>query len=200
MAYDEERERRSRVVVDTPSERREFVESHSVRDPDRSSISAGMVGVLVVVAIALITMLVLFWMSNQSHLDQNANLAAQQQQPTVVQQPAAQQPPVIIQQPAPATQPAPIVVNPPAGGTTASAPSTSSSANDDMNIQTAIDKRLTDDPTLSSLGVTATVMNGKVTLLGTVKTEALKTQVEQTVRKVKGVRDVDNQITVMSEE
>ena len=200
MAYDDESARQSRVVVDTPTERREFVESHSVRDPDRGSISAGTVGVLVVVAIALITMLVLFWMSNQNRADQNANLAAQQQPPTtVVQQPAAQQPPVIVQQPAPVTQPAPIIVNPPAGGAVASEPSSNAGMNDDMKVQAAIDKRLTDDPALSTLGVTATVISGKVTLLGTVKTEALKAQVEQAVRRIKGVRDLDNQITVMSE-
>ena len=54
MAYDEEEARRSRVVVETPNERREVVHSQSVRD--NSGISAGMVGVLAVVAIALITM------------------------------------------------------------------------------------------------------------------------------------------------
>src|SRR5687768_12113138 len=113
MAYDEEQARKSRVVVETPSERREVVHSQSVRTPDNSGISAGMVGVLVVVAIALITMLVLFWLSSQPTTD-NANLTAQQPATTVVQQPApVQQPPVIIQQPAPATQPAPIVVTPP---------------------------------------------------------------------------------------
>src|ERR1044072_5277330 len=117
MAYDEEQARRNRVVVETPNERREVVSSQTVRTPDNSGISAGMVGVLVVVAIALITMLVLFWMSSQPTTD-NANLAAQQPT-TVVQQPApAQQPPVIIQQPAPVTtQPAPIIVTPPAGST-----------------------------------------------------------------------------------
>lgn len=197
MAYDEERERKSRVVVDTPTERREFVESHSVRDPDRSSMSAGMVGVLVVVAIALITMLVLFWMSNQNNMDQNANMVAQQPPTTVVQQPAAQ-PPVVIQQPAPVTQPAPIIVTPPAGGSVASEQS-APNPNDDMTVQAAIDKNLSDDPTFSSLGITSTVINGKVTLLGTVKSEALKTQIERMVRKIKGVKDVDNQITVMSE-
>src|SRR5215207_1013117 len=117
MAYDEEQARKSRVVVETPNERREVVHSQSVRD--NNGISAGMVGVLVVVAIALITMLVLFWLSSQP--TENANLTAQQPPPTVVQQPApVQQPPVIIQQPAPATQPAPIVVTPPAasGGAT----------------------------------------------------------------------------------
>jgi BON domain-containing protein len=195
MAYDEEQARRSRVVVETPNERREVVHSQSVRD--NSGISAGMVGVLVVVAIALITMLVLFWISSQPATD-NANLAAQQPPTTVVQQPApVQQPPVIIQQPAPATQPAPIVVTPPAGGTTASTVP-AESVNIDSTIQTAVDKKLADDPEISPLGITATVLNGKVMLLGTVKTEELKTRIERTVRQVKGVKEVDNQISVIA--
>ncbi len=194
MAYDEEQAKRSRVVVETPNERREVVHTQSVRD--NSGISAGMVGVLVVVAIALITMLVLFWMSSQPTTD-NANLAAQQPT-TVVQQPApVQQPPVIVQQPAPVTtQPAPIIVTPPAGGTTA--PSTSTeSLNMDSTIQAAVDKKLSDDPDLSTLGITASVVNGKVMLIGTVKTEALKAQIEKTVKQVKGVKAVDNQISVI---
>jgi hypothetical protein len=197
MAYDEEQARRSRVVVETPNERREVVHTQSVRD--NSGISAGMVGVLVVVAIALITMLVLFWISSQPATD-NANVAATQPpQTTVVQQPApVQQPPVIIQQPAPATQPAPIVVTPPAGGTTASSVP-AESVNMDSTIQSAIDKRMADDPELSTLGITASVIDGKVTLIGTVKTEALKTQVEKLVKQVKGVKSVDNQISVIAE-
>jgi len=191
MAYDEEQARRSRVVVETPNERREVVHTQSVRD--NNGISAGMVGVLVVVAIALITMLVLFWMSSQP--TDNANLAAQQPT-TVVQQPApVQQPPVIVQQPAPVTtQPAPIIVTPPAGGTTAPA---TDSVNMDSTIQAAVDKKLSDDPDLSQLGITASVVNGKVMLIGTVKTEALKTQIERTVKQVKGVKAVDNQISVI---
>jgi len=197
MAYEEQEARHSRVVVDTPTERREVASSQSVHTPDRSGISAGMVGVLVVVAIALVTILVLFWMSSQPTSDQNTNLAAAQQQPpTVVQQAPAQQPPVIIQQPAPVTQPAPIVITPPAGGSTAPA---TTAANDDATIQINIDKQLTDDPAFSNLGITASVMNGKVTLLGTVKSDALKSQVEKMVRRIKGVKDVDNQITVVAE-
>jgi len=194
MAFDEEAAKRSRVVVETPTERREVVHSQSVRD--NSGISAGMVGVLVVVAIALITMLVLFWISSQPATD-NANIAATQPPPTtVVQQPApVQQPPVIIQQPAPATQPAPIVVTPPAGGTTAP----TESVNMDSTIQTAIDKKISDDPEISTLGITASVIDGKVMLLGTVKTGALKTQVERLVKSVKGVKSVDNQISVIAE-
>jgi hypothetical protein len=194
MAYDEEQARRSRVVVETPNERREVV-TQSVRTPDSSGISAGMVGVLVVVAIALITMLVLFWMSSQPATD-NANMTAQQPPTTVVQQPApVQQPPVIIQQPAPATQPAPIIVTPPAGGTT----STTESVNMDSTIQAAVDKKISDDTEVSQLGITASVVNGKVMLLGMVKTEALKTQIERLVKQVKGVKAVDNQITVTGE-
>ena len=64
--------------------------------------------------------------------------------------------------------------------------------------QAAIDKKLTDDAELSTLGITATVLNGKVTLVGTVKTEALKTQVEKVVKHVKGVKEVDNQIIVLA--
>jgi cytoskeletal protein RodZ len=197
MAYDEEQARRSRVVVETPNERREVVSSQSVRTPDNSGISAGMVGVLVVVAIALITMLVLFWLSSQPTTD--PNLTAQQPPTTVVQQPApVQQPPVIIQQqPAPATQPAPIVVTPPvpSGGSTVPA---ETAVNIDSTIQTVVDKKISDDPEISTLGITATVLNGKVMLVGTVKTEELKTRIERMVKQIKGVKEVDNQITVLA--
>ncbi len=194
MAYDEDQSRRSCLVTETPTSRREVVQTETARTPERNGISAGMVGVLVVVAIALITILVLFYLGSRPSTDANANLAAQQQQQppqtTIVQQPAAQQPPVVIQQPAPATQPAPIGVAPPAGGTT------EATANDDSAIQSRIDKQLNEDPTLAKLGITATVLNGKVTLMGTVRTEALKTQVERVVRRLKGVKQVDNQITI----
>lgn len=195
MAYDEEQARRSRVVVETPTERREVVHSQSVRTPDDRGISAGMLGVLVVVAIALITMLVLFWMSSQPTTTEEtaATLPAQQQQqPTVIQQPAPAQAPVIIQQPAPATQPAPIIVTQPAGGTTGS----TESVNMDSTIQAAIDKRLADDPAFATLGITTSVIDGKVMLVGTVKTEALKAGIASAVRQIKGVREVDNQIIV----
>ena len=190
MSYDEEQARRSRVVVETPNERREVVHSQSVRD--NNGISAGMVGVLVVVAIALITMLVLFWMSREPTTDTAVTAT---QPPTIIEQPApAQQPPVIIQQPAPVTtQPAPIIVSPPAGGATMP----TESVNMDSTVQAAIDKRLADDPEFSTLGITVSVIDGKAMLLGTVKTEEAKARIERAVKQIKGVKAVDNQITVI---
>ncbi len=198
MAYDDEQSRKSRVVVDTPTSRREVTQTESVRG-DRGGISGATVGVIVVVAIALITIVVLFLMNGQQS-NANDNLAAQQAQqpPVVVQQPAQQQPPVIIQQPAPAANQPPIVINQPAtGGGSAPASAPVNSSNDGA-VQMAIDKKIADDPTLSALGVTTTVLDGKVTLTGTVKSEALKSQFDRMVRGVKGVKQVDNQIVVMA--
>ena len=192
MSYDEQEARRSRVVVETPTTRREVTHTEAVRG-DRDGVSGATVGVIVVVAIALVTILILFLMSGQSDMA-NDNLALQQQpaQPstTIVQQPAAQQPPVIIQQAPPTTQQAPIIVTQPAptGGST--------SGTDDSTIQSEVDKRILDDPNLSTLGVTVSVIGGKATLMGTVKSESIKAQFERLVRSVKGVKEIDNQITV----
>ena len=194
MSYDEQEARKSRVVVETPTTRREVTHTEAVRG-DRDGVSGATVGVIVVVAIALVTILILFLMSGQSGVA-NDNLALQQQpaQPstTIVQQPAAQQPPVIIQQAPPATQQAPIIVTQPAGGSTSAPPS----GPDDSTIQAEIDKRILDDPNLSTLGVTVSVISGKATLIGTVKSETVKAQFERLVRAVKGVKDIDNQIIV----
>lgn len=194
MAYDDEQARRSRVVVETPTARREVTHTESVRG-DRGGISGATVGVIVVVAIALITIVVLFLMNGPTDTA-NSNLAetqpATQQAPVIVQQPAPQQqPPVIIQQPAPVGQAPVIIQQAPSGGSSAPAVS------QDGSIQAAIDKKLADDPNLSSLGIIATVLDGKVTITGTVKSEAQKSQVERAIRAISGVRQVDNQIVAM---
>jgi hypothetical protein len=194
MAYDDEQAKRSRVVVETPTSRREVTHTEAVRN-DRGGISGATVGVIVVVAIALITIVVLFLMNGQSTDTANANLSEQPaaQQPVIVQQPASQQqPPVIIQQPAPVGQQPPVIINQPApsGGS-------ATSGSQDGTIQAAIDKKIADDPTFSTLSITATVFDGKVTLTGTVKSEQLKTQIERMIRNISGVKQVDNQIVAM---
>ena len=193
MPYEEQESRRSKVVVETPTSRREVTQTDAVRGPDRGGISGATVGVIAVGAIALVTIIVLLLMNNQANEDINANLAAQaaQQPPqTIVQQPAPQQqPPVIIQQPAPAQ--APIIITQPA----ATGGSTSSGSNDSA-IEMEIDRRINIDPTYSTLGLTVTVIDGKATVMGTVKSDSLKSQVEKMIRSVKGVKDIDNQLTV----
>jgi hypothetical protein len=190
MADEERQAEHSRVVVETPTARREEVHSEAVHYPERSGVSGAALAAIVVGVIALAAIIILFVM-NQQQNSVNDNAAAQQQPPqTIVQQPA-QQPPVIVQQPAPVIingQPAPAT----SGGATSSAPT----GPDDSTIQAAVDKKLSDDPNLSVLGITATVLNGKVTLMGSVHSQAEKNQVERAVRNVKGVKLVDNQISV----
>ena len=195
MAYEEQQARRSRVVVETPSARREVTQTESVRNPEGSGMSGAAVGAIVVLAVALVTLLVLFLMSGQP--TDNANVATETPPTTIVQQPAAQQPPVIIQQAPPAPQ-APIIVTQPApsGGSVGGA---ASSASADLAAQAEIDKKIADDPTLATLGVTIVVLNGKATIMGTVGSDALKMQIERLVRDAKGVREIDNQITVGQE-
>ena len=179
-----------RIVVDTPTTHREVERTEAVHShPDRSGISGAALAAIVVGVIALATLIILFVMNQQQTANDNV---ATQQQPTttIVQQPAAQQPPVIIEQQAPATQPPVIINNPAAGG---SAPAT---GNSDAVVQLAIDKRLKEDATFSSLGITAIVLDGKVTLTGIVQNQALKDQVERAIKNIKGVRVVDNQISV----
>jgi BON domain-containing protein len=192
MAYEEQQSKRSRVVVETPSAHREVVESHVARIPERGGVSGGTVGVIVVLAVALVTILVLLLLSGRSIDNSNVDVASQSApvpQTTIVQQPAPQQP-VIIQQPAPVTQPAPVIVNPAGGNTTPP-------VNNDAAIQADVEKTLSDDTTLGSLGITVSVLDGKATLIGAVKNESLKADVERLVRRVRGVKSIDNQISVL---
>jgi len=195
MAYEERQAEHSRVVVETPTARREEVHSEAVHYPERSGVSGAALAAIVVGVIALAAIIILFVM-NQQQNNLNDNAAAQQPPQTIVQQPA-QQPPVIVQQPAPATQPAPVIINgQPAPATSGGATSSAPTGPDDSTVQAAVDKKLSDDPSLSALGITATVLNGKVTLMGSVHSQAEKNQVERAVHNVKGVKSVDNQISV----
>lgn len=194
MAYQDEHGERRRIVVETPNERREVIQSEQVRHPQSSGVSGATLAAVVIAVIALAAVMILFVLNRQETMNNNAT--AQQPTQTIIQQPAQQpvqqQPPIVVQQPAPATQPAPVIVNnpPPGGG------STSGRVSDDSTIQTAIDKKMSDDPSLAALGITAVVLSGKVTLAGVVKTESQKAQVERAVRNVKGVKSIDNQISV----
>jgi hypothetical protein len=204
MSYDEEQHKRSRVVIETPTARREVVQTVTARAPERRGVSTGVVAALVIGAVALVTILFLFILNRQNNgTEVTANVTTSAtplpQQPVIIQQQPTPLPqtPIIIQQPGTTTttQP-PIIIEQPAPATTAPATSSAPSGTDDAAIQSAIDKKMAEDATLSTIGVTVTVSNGKATLIGTVDTQALKNQVERLVKAVKGVRTVDSQIIV----
>jgi hypothetical protein len=205
MAYDEEQVKRSRVVIETtPEARREVVRTVVAREPARRGIPGSVVAVIVIGSVALVTLLFLFILNRQQDTvtEVNANVRASSaptpaQQPVIIEQAPQPQTPIIIQQPATTTAQPPVIIEQPAPA--AAPPATSaatSGADKDAAIQSEIDRRMAEDAALSTLGVTATVLDGKVTLIGTVESPALKGQVERVVKAVKGVRSVDNQVIV----
>lgn len=74
---------------------------------------------------------------------------------------------------------------------------TSPSAPDDTTIQAGIEKRLAGDSQLSGLDISTVVESGKVTIIGSVKSQELKSRVGAAIRAIKGVVAVDNQLVVV---
>ena len=150
-----------------------------------------MVDATVVIGSTLATTLLLLLISGQIHDTTDGNLMAQSPAAaleTVITVPAMPQPSASFARPSRSTaMPSP-------------APSTVEISNtpDDTAIQAAIDEKIQDDPDLSALGITATVTRGKVILAGTAPTDELKDKVEKLARAVRGVKQVDNQIVVIS--
>jgi hypothetical protein len=70
---------------------------------------------------------------------------------------------------------------------------------DDTTIKAAIDKKLQDIAELSPYAITITISRGSVTVVGTVPSDEVKEKIEKLVRAVKGVKQIDNQIVVVSE-
>ena len=211
MSYDEEQQKRSRVVVETPTARREVVHQQSVRYPqERRGHSTGMVVAVALVAIAATAIAFLFLTTSRDDSSQtNVNVrsaAATQptpfaQPPVIVQTPMTLPTPVIIQAPPPTTTtaPAPVIIQaPPATGTATAPPATTSAppAHDDAALQTKLDKAFSDDPQISAASIDATVVNGRVRLAGTVGSEAVKQHAERVAYSIKGVLGVDNKIVV----
>src|ERR1051326_967971 len=214
MSYDEEQHRRSRVVVETPTARREVVQQQTVRYPERRSYSTGVVVTVALVAIAATAIVFLFLTnsrndSTETNVNMRAAVATQPtpftQQPVMVPTPMVVPSPVIIQAPpttATTTAPAPVIIQaPPAAGTTATTtapPSTTTAppAHDDASLQLKVDDAFKNDPQIAAANIDATVVNGRVKLSVTVSSDALKQHVESVAYKIKGVLGVDNKLVV----
>jgi hypothetical protein len=215
MSYDEEQQKRSRVVIETPNARREVVEQQTVRypPPERRGYSTGVLATVALLAIAATAIIFLFITNSRSdsstEVNVNARTAASTQPtpfaqaPVIVQTPLPQPTPIIVQAPTTVAPPPIIVQAPPPGTTTAAPPtttappaSTAPPANDDATLQTKIDKAFAEDPTVSTAVIDATVVKGRVHLSGTVNSDAVKQRAERLAYAVKGVLGVDNKITV----
>ncbi len=205
MSYDEEKQQRSRLVVETPTARREEVYTRTTRAPERDGHSTGIIAVVALVAIAATALIMFFLMQNRDDAtNTNVNVATTAptplpaapapQPPVIVTAPATQQPPIIMTAPPTTTQPAPVIVNAPPAPVTAAVPA--SSGADDATVESKIDKVFAEDADLGTAGLTVTVINGKATLIGSVKTPDLKTRAERLANGVRGVKTVDNKIMV----
>ena len=216
MSYDEEQQKRSRVVVETPTARREVVQQQTVRypGPERRGYSTGVVATVALLAIAATAIIFLFLTNpgdNSSETNVNLRTAAVPQPtpftqaPVVVQTPMPVPTPIIIQQMPPQTVPAPVIIQAPPATTdtttaaappAATAPPAAPPASDDSTLQQKIDKSFADDPAVAASNVDATVVNGRVRLSGTVGSEAVKQRAERLAYAIKGVLGVDNKIVV----
>lgn len=197
MAYDEAHQRRSRVVVETPAARREVVETRTAyAPPERRGVSTGVVAIIAITAVVL-TAIVAWALTRPTEDEVNANVRVATQ-PTpmtqVVTVPVPQQQPVVMP-PTTTTTTQPVIVPVPSTTSTSSTDTTASTGSEDRTIQSSIEKKFSDDPQVAALGITVSVIDGKVTLIGTVDSREMKNRLER-MAKIKGVKSVDNQIIV----
>jgi BON domain len=80
--------------------------------------------------------------------------------------------------------------------TVESSPASTPPQLDDATIQSNIEKTLTSDPALSGMDISTLVENGRVTIVGSVKSTEMKQRVERTIGLLKGVTSVDNQLVI----
>lgn len=198
MAIEEAHQRRSRVVIETPAARREEIVTRTAYAPvERRGVSTGVVAIVAIAAV-MATAIVAWFLTRPTEDEMSVNVRSAAVQPTpmtqVVTVPVPQQQPVIMPPTTTTTTTQPVIVPVPSTTTTTSS-SSATSGSEDGSIQSNIEKRFADDPQIARLGITVSVLEGKVTLIGTVDSREMKNRVERMAR-IKGVKSVDNQIIV----
>ena len=158
--------------------------------------------IIVIAILAILAIGVVFYVVNNKNENEAANRDAtmestrmQAEAQARAQQSAAaaaqkSQPPVIIQQQPMATQAPPVIVQ------QAAPPTDTRNVMDDSTMQELATKRLADESDMSAISVS--VLDGKATLRGTVDAANLKSKAEKIVRSVRGVKSVENTITISS--
>lgn len=175
---------KSRIVVDTSRRSQTPARPRGQTQPRHAEL---WIAITVIVAAGLATFLALF-ITSRPFDPGTASLAPQQIVPAG---PALS--------PSPKTSPT-ISPTPQAKPSAQSSPSISSgevtAPVDDASVQSHIDAALAADPALAKLDVSTLVENGKVTIVGSVRSAELKQRVERSIRGIKGVASVDNQLVV----
>ena len=177
--------RRNRIVIETPTARNRRGTGPVGRQPSPGA-REGIVALTVIGAATLATFIALF-LTSRPYDPMNSTLAPVQTVPagSLAMQPSPKPSPTI----SPSPQQAGVAVPSPEPTETATVP-------DDAGIQSQIERTLASDPILSKLDVSTLVEAGKVTIVGSVRSAELKQRVEKTLRTVKGVISVDNQLVV----
>lgn len=174
---------RSRIVVET-SRRAQTNVRGANRTPSRNP--EPWIAISIIVAAALATFLALF-ITSRPFDPETASFAPQQAIPAgPVFSPSPRQSPTA----SPTPQAKPSAQTSPVAGGEATPPV------DDASIQSHIESALGADPALAKLDVSTLVENGKVTIVGSVRSAELKQRIERTIRSVKGVAAVDNQLVI----
>ena len=177
---------RSRIVVDTGSHR-----YPSTRKSYRANRNRELWVALSVIAAGALATFIALLLTSRPYDPMNSTFGAQQ---TVPQAPLAM-PSASIQSTTSTPMPTPAVVvqetPQSAGGATASTPP------DDAAIQAQIERALNSDPALAQADVSTIVEAGRVTIVGSVRSPELKQRVERTIRAIKGVAAIDNQLVVI---
>jgi len=174
---------KSRIVVETRGRQ------YSTRAAPRRSYAELWVAISVIVAAALATFLALF-ITSRSFDPMNASVAPNQVIPAGPSfSPSPKISPGV--SPTPPTRPTPESSPAMGGGETAA-----TTPLDDATIQANIEKALSSDPALSGIDVSTLVENGKVTIVGSVRSLELKQRTERLIRSLKGVSSVDNQLVI----
>lgn len=185
------------VVSNNPSQPDTIVTKNVQEGPREFSLSP--TTILVIVVLALLTIGTVYYVVNNKNLNEEANRQATiessrlqaEAQARAQQSAGVQQPPVVIQPSTPPQAP-PVIIQQPAATS-----SETKSSMDDATMQELATKRLGDESNLST--VTVTVLDGKARLMGTVEASDLKAKAERIVKAVRGIKSVENDITVSGE-
>jgi len=174
---------KSRIVVETRGRQ------YSTRATAHRSYAELWVAISVIVAAALATFLALF-ITSRSFDPMNASVAPNQVVPAGPSfSPSPKISPGV--SPTPPTKPTPESSPALGGGETAN-----TTPLDDATIQANIEKALNSDPALSGVDISTLVENGKVTIVGSVRSLELKQRTERLIHSLKGVSSVDNQLVI----